>query len=243
MQAIINYLEHLQPDYKIGVELLSAVSKNRQLLNLLRGKHNEQTERKLRFELARFAGRPDLVDLPVAELVAEDPTAPTTPAELASTTPAAPASITDQLASVAPDARPQLEQITQRQGAIFNRQAVLSNQLAGAASDADRKVLVAEQETLEAENNHLAEQKAILLAGGTLAPAEASADQEVAELDAAQLKARQLVLRPKLSKAKKALNLAKSNEKKLELSTSIVTYQAELNQIDLRLKALAGPKD
>lgn len=240
MEALIAYLEETDPDYQKGVELLATVSRNRTLLNLLRGKENSQLTEKLRFELARYAARPELAALPTLAAQVADETE-LTPPENAGDPPAEDAgSIADLLATLSPEVQDEIGEIIVLQQRIFNRQVVLSNSLADQLSDEARRQVVEEQETLEQQYNALAQKKGLLTSTGQLPAAPPPAADEKPPLDAAQLKDQQLRLRSARSKAKSAINLARSPEKKVAAEVKYAQLEGELNQIDLQLKALAN---
>lgn len=235
MQDIIKFLED-PSDYQLGIRLLEANTKNRQLVNFLARKENTNNKEKLVYELGK------LVDVPVVPKVSEndnsttdntEDTEPTTgecsekcsKEECALKCQGKPVS-KESLTTEQTDLYEQFEKEAEK---LYRERANLSNTLADAQSDEERKEIA---DKIEAINVLYDAKKADIEGLGKAT--EATTEKSTVEIDPqiAVLKLERDKLRQIVSKKKKNITDNPTSKNVLTWQTDQAKAEEEIKEID-----------
>lgn len=249
MQDIIDFLQD-PSDYQLGIRLLEANTKNRQLVNFLARKENANNREKLVYELGK------LVDVPVVPKVSEndksttDNTEDTEPtgecSEKCSKEECAlkcqqgkftePATHSSPLTPHQTDLYEKFEKEAEK---LYRERANLSNTLADAQSEEERKEIA---DKIEAINALYDAKKAEIEGLGKAT--EATSEKSTVEIDPqiAVLKLERDKLRQIVSKKKKNITDNPSSKNVLTWQTDQAKAEEEIKEIDKKI-ALLDLKD
>jgi hypothetical protein len=243
LEPVLTWLEAGEAaDYRAGVLLLQEHCKNRGLVNNLLKKESVNNREKLVYELVKVTcqGRLDEVAETLnhfAQAVAgavpavEPVTTALLEAQLQGNAPQQPEHVSEEVYS-------QLDELTQRMSKLHNQRCQLSNSLSD-LPDKEGPRVVAEILSLQNQYNDLFDQRRQLVGGEPAQPAApeqpAPAPDAAPVIDRAELVKQRGNLRSNISKAKKAAESAKTEDKRSFYAQKAGQLEVELTQVELQL--------